>query len=81
MKFSARLSIFYKDFILDPEGRSVLQKLKNLGFEEVQKVLVGKEIKVELECPSLEVAHHKISQMCDALLVNPIMESVQVEVD
>lgn len=75
----ARVHIFYKDSVFDPQGNTLAQSLKRLGYSRVGNVRVGKVIDVELATESPDEAKKDLQKMCEALLVNPVIESYQIE--
>ena len=80
----ARVHIFFKDSVFDPQGNTVSHSLQQLGFKSVSSVRIGKVIDVELGTASARMTHSEAEkvakEMCDKLLVNPVMESFQVEI-
>ena len=76
----ARVLVRLKPSILDAQGASVKRALGGLGFPEVQDVLVGKVLDLELAWLSAEQAHKRIEEMCARLLANPVIEDFTVEV-
>jgi phosphoribosylformylglycinamidine synthase subunit PurS len=68
-----------KDGILDPQGEAVGGSLRQLGFD-VSEVRVGRVIDVELAASDAADARAQVERMCEELLANPLIESVQVEV-
>jgi phosphoribosylformylglycinamidine synthase len=75
----ARIHIFYKDSVFDPQGNTVAASLQRLGFNSVKDVRIGKVIDVTLEAKRIEDARIEIGKMCEKLLVNPVIESYRVE--
>lgn len=75
----ARVHIFYKDSVFDPQGNTVAQSLQRLGYSKVNNVRIGKVVDIELNILSPEEAKRDIQKMCDMLLVNPVIESYHVE--
>jgi phosphoribosylformylglycinamidine synthase subunit PurS len=68
-----------KSGILDPQGEAVGGSLRKLGFA-VGGARVGRLIDLELEAPSAEDARAQVERMCQQLLANPLIESVEIEV-
>jgi len=68
----ARVLIRPKEGILDPQGQTVERALPALGFEGVTDVRVGRM--VELEVPDAS----RISEMCEKLLANPLIEDYEI---
>jgi phosphoribosylformylglycinamidine synthase len=68
-----------KPTILDPQGEAVSSALGHLGFE-VQDARVGKVIDLEVEAADVAAAKAQVEEMCEQLLVNPLIESYEVEI-
>jgi phosphoribosylformylglycinamidine synthase subunit PurS len=69
-----------KQGILDPQGEAVEGSLRKLGFD-VESVRVGRVIDVELAARDPGDARDQVERMCSELLANPLIESVQIEVE
>jgi phosphoribosylformylglycinamidine synthase len=54
--------------------------LRKLGFA-VGGARVGRLIDLELEAGSAEDARAQVERMCQELLANPLIESVEIEVE
>lgn len=67
--------------ILDPQGRAVEQSLHSLGFDSVGSVRVGRYITLDLDAPSVDDARESARKICEALLVNPLIEDFTFEVE
>ena len=63
-----------KKGILDPQGAAVEDSLRVLGFNEVDRVRVGKYIELTLEAAGAEEASRRVEEMCRRLLANPVIE-------
>ena len=77
----ARVFIFYKDSVFDPQGNTLADSLRRNGFIRVKDVRVGKVIDVEMENVSREEAQREIQKMCEKLLANPMIESFKYELN
>lgn len=75
----ARVTVFYKPSVFDPQGSTVARSLQQMGFSSVKEVRMGKVIDLELTDLSQAEAEAQIKQMCDKLLANPVIESYQFE--
>ena len=75
----ARVTIFYKDSVFDPQGNTIAGSLRRVGFQKVKDVRVGKVIDVDIETASMDEAKRDIQKMCEKLLVNPVIESFRYE--
>ena len=75
----ARVFVFYKEGVFDPQGNTIATSLRQNGFAKVKDVRMGKVIDVEMETMSPEQAKNDLQKMCDRLLVNPVIESFKFE--
>jgi phosphoribosylformylglycinamidine synthase PurS subunit len=74
MKFIAEINVMPLKALLDPQGKAVTHSMKNIGFNEVSNVRIGKHITLEIEAASKEVAMERVNEACNKILSNPIME-------
>jgi phosphoribosylformylglycinamidine synthase subunit PurS len=81
MSFSANVNVMLKDGIADPQGQTIERALPALGFKGVGSVRVGKRITLEVDSPDRETAHRQITNMCEKLLANPVIESYEVTIE
>ena len=75
----ARIHIYLKPGVLDPQGLAVAHSLNHLGFEEVSAARQGKLIELDLNTADAEEAHKRVQEMCDKLLANPVIENYDIE--
>jgi len=66
--------------ILDPQGKTIHHALQNLGFQSIQEIRIGKRIKIIMEAASIKEATAKVQEMCEKLLINPLIEEYTLEV-
>lgn len=77
----ARVHVFLKPQVLDPQGKAVMQALRTLGFSEVESVRQGKFFDIETSrLPEGERAAERVEAYCRKLLSNPVIEDFRVEV-
>ena len=79
--FLARVFISLKPTVNDPQGLTIADGLRSLGFDGVESVRAGKYIEIRLAAASAEDAGKQVDAMCDRLLANPIIESYRYEVE
>jgi phosphoribosylformylglycinamidine synthase len=79
--FLARVYVSLKPTVNDPQGLTIADGLRSLGFSEVEGVRAGKYIEIRLSAASAEAAGKQVDSMCDKLLANPIIESYRFEVE
>lgn len=75
----ARIHVYLKPGVLDPQGAAVAGALKNLGFNEVESARQGKLIELDLSGDDAEAAKARVEEMCQKLLANPVIENFSVE--
>ena len=79
MRFRARVSVFPRPEILDPQGKAITEGLRRIGFSDVGEVRAGKSFEIELEAADEDAARERLNEMCQRLLANPIMEDYSLE--
>lgn len=72
----ARVHVMLKNGVLDPQGEAVRHALGAMGFDGVQAVRQGKVIELDLADGATEA---DVTQMCEKLLANTVIESYTVE--
>ena len=77
MKLVVRVGL--KEEILDPQGEAIANSLKSLGFENINSVRQGKTIEIDLDGTNRKQAIELVTEMCDRLLVNKIIENFSIE--
>ena len=75
----ANVYVTLKQEVLDPQGDAVRRALGSLGFEDVKSVRVGKLIEIEVDATDRDAAQKELEQMCQKLLVNPVIEDFRFE--
>jgi phosphoribosylformylglycinamidine synthase len=76
----ARVHVTLKSGVLDPQGAAVRHALGSLGFEGVGEVRMGKVIELDLAESDAAAAKARVSEMCERLLANTIIENYAVEI-
>ena len=72
----ARVHVMLKNGVLDPQGEAVRHALGAMGFDGVNGVRQGKVIELDLDPRATEA---DVTQMCEKLLANTVIESYSVE--
>ena len=75
----ARVHVMLKTGVLDPQGEAVRHALGQLGFDGVEGVRQGKVIEIELAETDEGTARESVTEMCEKLLANTVIESYSVE--
>lgn len=77
MIFKAKVYITLKESVLDPQGNAVKKSLHSLQYHEVKEVRIGKFMELEMEADHEEIAHERVTEMCEKLLANTVIEDYQ----
>ncbi len=72
--WKAKVEVTLKKAVLDPQGSAVEKSLKALGYDQVERVRVGKYIEVSFEAPDRHQASALVEEMSLRLLSNPVIE-------
>jgi phosphoribosylformylglycinamidine synthase len=78
--FVAEVRVMLKPAVNDPQGLSIRNALRTLGFHSVNDVRAGKLIAVTIEAADAGAAQTAAEAMADRLLANPVIETFVVSV-
>ncbi len=76
----AKIHVYLKKSVLDPQGKTILQTLHRLGYSNVEDVRLGKEFYIELDETDPEKAKLQLEDMAKKLLANTVIEDFEVEI-
>jgi len=77
----AKIHITFKNGVLDPQGKAVHHALKDLGYNEVSEIQMGKYIELKLDGVSQENAENRVTEMCEKLFANTVIESYRFTIE
>jgi len=77
--FAAEVVVDLRPEVNDPQGLTVRDGLRSLGFSQVRSARVGKVIRLELEASDEASAQAAVVDMCEKLLRNPVIEDYAIE--
>ncbi len=75
----AKVTVYPRREILDPQGKAIRNALRRGGFVEVAEVRAGKSFEIEIDATSEAAARECLERMCEQLLSNPIVEDYELE--
>lgn len=78
-KYQARIYVTLRPSVLDPAGVAVESGLKQLGYEGVEQVRIGKYIELMICAANEDTARQQLDQICDQLLANPVIENYRFD--
>ena len=76
----ARVYVTLKNGVLDPQGAAVQHALGSLGFDGVNAVRQGKVIELDVTETDAGKAEASVTEMCEKLLANTVIEDFKVEI-
>jgi phosphoribosylformylglycinamidine synthase len=74
----ALVHVRLKPDVLDPQGKAIRHDCGNLGYGAVAAVRQGKLFEIDLSAESEAVARRLVSELCDKLLANPVIEDYEI---
>lgn len=78
-KYQAHIYVTLRPSVLDPAGVAVESGLKQLGYDNVEQVRIGKYIDLMISAANEETARQQLDSICDQLLANPVIENYRFE--
>ena len=77
--YLVKVYVTLKPTVNDPQGLTVLGGLKNLGFDVIAEVRVGKYLEVRVNETDRSKTELVVTEMCQKLLCNPVIEEFRFE--
>ena len=77
----ARVFVTLKPSVFDPQGRTIVDALLSLGYQNVSDVRQGKYFELDLATTERAQAEQLAADVADKVLANPVIESYRIEVD
>lgn len=77
--YQAKIYVTLRPSVLDPAGTAVQSGFKQLGYDNVGPIRIGKYIELTVMAPDENAASQQIDRMCDQLLANPVIESYRFD--
>ena len=78
-KYQAHIYVTLRPSVLDPAGVAVESGLKQLGYDNVEQVRIGKYIELMISAANEETARQQLDSICDQLLANPVIENFRFD--
>lgn len=77
----AKIHVFLKPSVLDPQGQVVTNSLHSLGYDSVKETRISKYIEVIFNDNDAAVVSEQVHTICDKLLANPNTEKYAFELE
>jgi phosphoribosylformylglycinamidine synthase subunit PurS len=78
MQYQAKVIIELKAGMPDPEATTTKRALGHLGYD-VSSLKTAKLYEIVIEAGSLDIAQHKVEEMCQKLIANPIIHNYTIK--
>ncbi|MCZ2202019.1 phosphoribosylformylglycinamidine synthase subunit PurS [Cylindrospermopsis raciborskii] len=78
-KYIAKIFVTLRPSVLDPAGVAVQSGLRQLGYNNVEQVRIGKYIELTLVCPDETKARANLNSMCEQMLANTVIENYRFD--
>ena len=75
--YRAKVLIKRRPSILDPQGKAVEIGAQHLGLTNIKNTRIGKYIEFDVDTIDKTEAEKEVSNYCNKLLANPIMEDYE----
>ena len=72
------IDIFPKKEILNPETEAVKKTLSNLGYKNIEELVLSKQIKLSFKHLNEEDCLRQSKLMCDQILVNTNIQDYEI---
>ncbi len=77
-KFHVAINIKLRKNILDVQGKTVQHALHSTDFPMIENVRIGKYVELDIEAENKEKAREILTNACNKLIANPIIEDFEI---
>jgi phosphoribosylformylglycinamidine synthase len=78
-KYRAKIFVTLRPSVLDPAGTAVQSGLKQLGYNNVEQVRIGKYIELSIVSSDESTARQNLDTICEQILSNPVIENYRYD--
>ena len=79
-RYAARIEISHLPGVADPQGATVERALPALGYTNVTELKIARSIWLVIAAADVEAAHSQVSEMCERILANPVIEAYDISI-
>ena len=76
--YKVTIKVTLRESILDPQGNAAQHALQTLGFDDVDRVRIGKYVELDVRAGGEEEARAVAERACEKLLANPVMDDFEI---
>lgn len=77
----ARVYVTLKKSVFDPQGKTIHDALRSMGYGSIADVRQGKFFEVALDGVTADAARATVEEVAQKVLANPVIESYRVEIE
>lgn len=77
-KSKVRIIVRYRPGVLDPQGRTISNVLKSMGYTQIESVHTGKIYELDLNGPSNEL-QTIVQETAEKIFSNPLIEDYEIQ--
>ena len=74
-----RVIVRYRKGVLDPQGKTIRNVLKTMGYQSVANVHAGKVFEIEWQGERTPEAEQTVREIAEKILSNPIIEEFEIQ--
>lgn len=78
-KYRAKIFVTPRPSVLDPAGVAVESSLKQMGYDNVEQVRIGKYIELNVTCQNETTARQTLDKICEQMLANTVIENYRFD--
>lgn len=79
IKYQAKIFVTLRPSVLDPAGVAVQSGLKQMEYNNVDNVRIGKYIELMITSDSEKSARQDLDKICNQMLANPVIENYRFD--
>ena len=77
--YKAKIFVTLRPSVLDPAGVAVQSGVKQMGYDNVEQVRIGKYIELNITSDNEKSARQDLDRICDQMLTNPVIENYRFD--
>jgi phosphoribosylformylglycinamidine synthase PurS subunit len=77
----AKIHVFLKPSVLDPQGQAVTNSLHSLGYDTIRETRISKYIEILFTDNDEQKVSEQVNAICDKLLANVNTEKYSFELE
>ena len=77
----AYVYVSFKKTVLDPQGKTIQNALKKMGYQGISDVRQGKYFEIMLDGLNRESAQTEVERIAREVLTNPVIEEYQYRIE